>query len=294
MSGSRRRWLLLALALAPVAGLGAAPARAEESSPAPPSAAAWYPSGVGTLTAPTQPGGSLHVGAALGEETDRTYLRFDVAGIPDDAEIDGVTITIPLDPAAGTSAAESAVVLACAVPAGFEPSDTEPAEVDCDGAPEATVDATSLTVELPGAAITDTVDVALVPGGGDTWHLGFDGPDGDAPPTAVATFTAPPAATTTTSTRPAPSAPAARPSVNAPVALAPPLVTPPPAAVGRTVADQAAISSPAAVAAAPASIATDGGFRYAAVFALPLVLLVLVGLIGDGLTRPVRLREETA
>jgi hypothetical protein len=69
-----------------------------------------------------------------------------------------------------------------------------------------------------------------------------------------------------------------------------PDLLPPPAAVGATIADEAAASPPSVITAVTSGGST--GFRYAAVFALPLVLLIVIGVAGDGLTRPVRLREE--
>jgi len=71
MSGSRARWLLLAAALAPL--LLAPPAQAEETKP---SASATYSTSVGSVVGATRPAGSLHIGTAVGQETDRTYLRF--------------------------------------------------------------------------------------------------------------------------------------------------------------------------------------------------------------------------
>jgi len=285
VSGSRGRWLVLAVALAP---LLASPARAEETAPAAPVAAAWHPMGVGAVTAATYPEGTLHVGAALGTETDRTYLRFEMPSLPDDADAGDVMVSIAADAEAGTSSPETAVVLGCAVPGGFDPEAAEPAEVDCEGAPEATfADGTFiLTLEAPAG---DSIDVALVPGGGDTWHVGFaeDGVD------ARVSYDVPAASTTSTTRAQASPPPTyAAPGTGTPLAI-PPITLPPPAAVGGAI-DEAASAAPVVSPTVAAPTASGGGFRYAAVFALPLVLLVLVALIGDGLTRPVRLREETA
>jgi hypothetical protein len=266
MSGSRARWLVLAAVLAPL--VAALPARADETGP---SASATYASGLGTVVGATRPGGSLHVGATLGQETDRTYLRFD-APAP-------FTIVVELD-ADASSSPEIAEVLACAVPDGFDPDATEPAAVDCDGAPTATVADGALTVEVASDG-----DIALVPTGDATWHVAF------APDAPTATFEpAVPSTTSTTRASASPSPSFVAPS--GPLGVALPDLSPPPVPVGRAIADQAESVPPPVVAAAPVA-ASASGFRYGAVFALPLALLVVVGLAGDGLTRPVRLREET-
>ena len=87
VSGSRARWAVLAVLLAVVLGPAAG---ADETSPSSPTATAWHPSGVGELTAPTYAEGTLHVGAALGQETDRTYLRFELGSVPDDADVEAL------------------------------------------------------------------------------------------------------------------------------------------------------------------------------------------------------------
>ena len=285
MSGSRARWAVVAVLLALVLGPAAA---ADETSPSSPTAAAWHPTGVGQLTAPTYAEGTLHVGAALGQETDRTYLRFELGSVPDGADVEGVTVTVPVDPDAGTSAPETAVILGCAVPDGFDPEAAEPATAACEGAPEATFaagDAPTFTLALPAPADGAALDVALVPGGGDSWHVGFT------TATAVVAYDLPTTATPATTT---PARPPAQPSFlpptgREPVAL-PPMTVAPPAASGGAIADEAAASTPAAVTSVPTG--GSAGFRYAAVFALPLALLVVGAVLGDGLTRPVRLRED--
>jgi hypothetical protein len=181
------------------------------------------------------------------------------------------------------------VVLACKVPGGFDPEATAPAPVDCDGAPKAHVTADAISVEID--ATSPTVDVALVPGGGDTWHLGFESP------TAVATYdvvASPPQPTSMPTATPRRATFAtSSPLAGTPMAL-PPITVAPPAAVGRDIADaaRAAVTAPPVVGAT--AVPTGGGFRYAVVFALPLVLLVVIGALGHGLTRPVRLREDAA
>jgi hypothetical protein len=276
MSGPRARALLLG-AGALLLGL-AATAAAEESSPAAPAAAAWYPSGVGAVTAPTYAEGTLHVGALAGQETDRTYLRFEPA-LPEGASVDGVSVRVRVDPDAGTSSPETAAILGCAVPGGFEPESAEPADVDCDGAREAVFADGVFTVDLEASA--DGIDVALVPTGGETWHVGFT----DASAVVSYSVAAAVGTTTTAAPSPIPSAPS-RPAVGGPIAL-PPITVPAPSAAGQAIADQAALPAPVVAAAGE----DTSGFRYAGVFALPLALMLIVGVAGDGLTRPVRVRK---
>lgn len=285
VSGLRARWAVLAIVLAVLLGPAAG---ADETSPSPASAAAWHSTGAGALTAPTYAEGTLHVGVALGQETDRTYLRFELGSLPDDADVDDVTVTIEVDPEAGTSSPEAAVILGCALPDGFDPEATEPAPVDCDGAPEATFAAGSapaFTLTLSAPPDGAVLDVALVPGGGDSWHVGFT------TATAVVAYDLPatPSATTTTPARSAvqPSFPA--PTGREPIAL-PPMTVAPPVASGGAIADEAAATNPAAVTNVP--IGGGSGFRYSAIFALPLALLAVGALLGNGLTKPVRLRED--
>ena len=302
VSGSRAR---LALLVAVVAGSVAVPARAEDSAPVPPTAEAWYASGTGAILAPLRPAGTLHVGAAGGQETDRTYLAFDVSAAVGGDDADGVRLTVPIAVDDGTQAPDTASILACDVSGTVvDGAGDDPPEADCDGAPTATFvdgEAPAFTIELPPPA-DGLIQVALVPGGGDTWHVAFDSRTReDARPAAVvvssapATSPTPPAPTPTPTTTPAPPPPDPAPPAAAPVAedvpphLALPDLTPEPVSPGQVVADEAA-APPAAVTTIPAGGSSP--FRYPAVFALPLVLLVVLGLAGDGLTRPVRLRTE--
>ena len=287
MSGSRRRWwLALVLALVTVVP-GSAGADA-------PGAEAWFPSGIGTVTAAAYPEGTLHVGALAGTETDRTYLRFD--GVDDD--LTSAVLTIPLAADAGTTSTESAVVAACAVPGGFDGSPDTPPEVECEGAAVAVLagatDAPTLTVDVTSLVVGDSLSVALVPGDeGGTWHVGFDSTEreGGAPPELVVE-TAPPAAapSSPTTIRPTP----VEPQSPAPSIALPQVTVPTAASPGSAIAEQAAPAPPAAVVPTTPVASTGGGFDYPIVFALPLVLLVVIAVAGEGLTRPIRLREEAA
>ena len=299
VSGSRAR---LALLVAVVAGSLAAPARAEDSAPVQPAAEAWYASGTGTLLAPLRPSGTLHVGVAGGQETDRTYLRFDVSGAVDGDEVDGVRLTVPVAVDDGTQAPETAEILACRVSGTVaDRTGGDAPEANCDGAPTAVFvdgDEPAFTVDLPPP--TDgVIQVALVPGG-DTWHVAFDSRTReDARPAAVvvssrpATSPTPPTPAPTLTPTPTPPSPTPAPGepviLDSPPGLAVPDLTPAPVSAGQVVADEAA-APPAAITAVPTGGSSP--FRYPAVFALPIVLLVVLGVAGDGLTRPVRLRAE--
>jgi hypothetical protein len=294
VSGSRAR---LALLVAVVAGALAAPALADDSAPVPPAAEATYASGVGSVLTPLRPAGTLHVGSLAGTETDRSYLRFDLSGLTGGA--DGVRLTVPVDLDGGTRSPETATILVCDVSEAVRDGGGEdpPPEADCDGAPTATFvpgDAPAFTVDLPAPA-GDVVQVALVPGGDGTWHVAFGRRDraGGQPATVVVS--------TAEEASPAPVAPPAitvppaAPSVATPVTDGPPLrpalpdLSPDPVSSGQAVADEAA-APPTPV--ATVEIVGSPPFRYPAVFAFPLALLVVLGLAGDGLTRPVRVRAD--
>jgi hypothetical protein len=296
VSGSCARLALLAAVV--VAAL-AAPAHAEDSAPVPPAAEAWYASGVGTVVAPLRPAGTLHVGAAAGQETDRTYLRFEVAGAAGDGAVDGVRLTVPLAMEDGTQAPDGAVVLACGVPGTVaDGAGDDPPEADCEGAPAATFvdgDAPALTVDLPPPT-GGVVQVALVPGGGDTWHLAFDSREREGARPATVVVSSAPAVSPVAPAPPArpdplpPRPPAVAPiTLDTPPPLALPDLSPDPVTPGQVIADEAEASSPTAVITVPAGGSSP--FRYPAVFGLPLALLVVLAVAGDGLTRPVRLRE---
>ena len=274
------------------AGLLTGHAGADETTAASPAVEGWYPSGVGAVMAPTYPEGTLHVGAIAGQESDRTYLRFEL-GAPQDAQLTIATLTIPVAADAGTMSPEDADIRACAVPEGFTSGDDPAPEVDCDRSADAAFvagDTPVFTVDVSTLVVDGHVDLALVPAGGDAWHVGFDSTsrEGGSPATVVAAFT--PA-------DPSPAVPAptaggrssSRPTFAAP---APPVRPPVLAAPRAPVAVGGAIAGVAGQQVEPTSDTDGGGFRYPGVFALPLALLLVVAIAGDGLTRPVRLRGE--
>jgi hypothetical protein len=295
-----RRWALgvPALATAFIGGAGGA-VGAVEGSPITPAAEAWYPTGIGVVAAPLYPAGTLHVGAAAGQETDRTYLHFDLPAPSSAAEVEGVTLTVPVSADAGTRAPEAAEIAACRVSGQIEDGGSgEPPAAECDGAPAATFvagDEPSFTVDLTALAGHASVQFALVPSGGDQWHVGFDSRrrQGGRPATVTVSYTEPLSATTTTvspTTVPhplAPSPPTFEPPSGNPL-LDVPDVSPGPVAAGQVIAEEAEASSSVQTIVTP-----DSRFRYPAVFGVPLALIVIVAIAGDGLTRPVRLRGDT-
>ena len=299
VSGSRAR---LALLVAVVAGALAAPALADDSAPVAPTAEASYASGVGTVLTPLRPAGTLHVGALAGMETDRAYLAFDIAGVAGADEVDGVRLTVPVSPDDGTQSPETATILVCDVAdairdGGRDGGGDDGPEADCDGAPTARFVAgaePTFTVDLP-APTDDLLQVALVPGGEGTWHVAFDRRERDGGQPATVVVSSSEAAAPAPPAPPPVTVPPASPSFAPPIpdgpALQPALpdLTPAPVSPGQAVADEAT-APPTPVASVP--IVGSLPFRYPAVFALPLVLLVVLGLAGDGLTRPVRVRAD--
>lgn len=297
VSGSRARLPLLLVAV--VVGALAAPALAADSAPVPPAAEATYADGAGALLAPLRPAGTLHVGAVAGTETDRTYLRFDISAAAGGDEVDGVRLVVPVAGDDGSLAPETATILVCEVSgtipdgAGEDP----PPDADCDGAPTATFvagDEPAFTVDL-AAPVGDVVQIALLPGGEGTWHVAFDSSerDGGQPATVVVSSSdraspAPPTTPAITVPAPPPSPGAPTPQ-GAPVQPALPDLTPDPVSSGEAVADEAA-APPTPISAVP--VVGPLPFRYPVVFGLPLVLLLVMGLAGDGLTRPVRVRAD--
>jgi len=292
-----RRWALGVPALG-TAFIGGS-VGAVEGAPVTPAAEAWYPTGIGVVAAPLYPAETLHVGVAAGQETDRTYLRFDLPALPSGAELDAVTLTVPVSTDAGTSAAETAEIAACRVSGQVEDGATgEPPAAECDGAPAASFvagDDPSFTVEVTALAGRTSAQLALVPSGGEQWHVGFDSRQrqGGRPATVTVSYTEAPPTTTTTvtaTTVPEPVAPSP-PTLEPPSGGPPPDVRdflPGPVAAGQAIAEEAEAPSPVQT-----IVTTSGSFRYPAVFAVPLALIVLVAIAGDGLTRPVRVRGDT-
>jgi hypothetical protein len=138
------------------------------------------------------PPGFVHVGVAAGIEESRTYLAFDLAEVPFDAELTGGLITLPIttDPTAGVALADAAKVRACLVPSfvgdGAAGDLTGAPAVDCAVSSPAVfvaangVDPAALTVDLAPFLdewATGVAQVALLPQEGlaptENWHVAF-------------------------------------------------------------------------------------------------------------------------
>jgi hypothetical protein len=281
------------------------------------------PTGCADLTgAPSPyPPDTLHVGVNAGTEEARTYLQLDLAKLPAGTKPSGGTLLLPVASAEdGTRAPETAKLRACVVKGEVEEVDgsfATPPAVDCEGAsaeavfvPAAGTNPAAFTVDLaaltaawqaggqPGALALLPAETTAPP---ESWHVAFSDRtrtgDGVVPITAALAFVS---ASLDTSSQKAPT-------------VAPPPFEPAPAPAfesssadfgGDTSFAAPALSGeapllPAPVAqAAPAPVPApvqqvvpvaqsfvQGGFRYPAVFLLPLLLAVGAGWLGRALTR---------
>lgn len=294
----RRRLLLLAV----LVGLAVTPgtaARAETSTVGP-EAEAWYAASptcttpIGCVPTPplsNYPVGTMHVGVRLGLEEARTYIRLALGAVPSDATLTGGTLTIPVGGAeTGTTSPETAAVVACMTFAPFasvEASTAPPPPVDCTTSSPARFTAgtpATLTVDLAPfttrwAAGEPNDGIALVPAPETappaTWHIAFQRG------TASATIEYDALAT-----------PDQAPFVDEPsfvdegfFGVEPLGGLSPAAPPGPAAAIVEEAQTPTQV--APVVSVLGGGFAYPAVFAVPLLLLVLGGYLGWALTRPV-------
>ena len=282
---------------------------------------AWYNVSPQTLLRglpPVQPypPGTLHVGVAAGNEESRTYLTLDLSAVPDGTPLDGGVLVLPLAPDGGTRNPEAARLEACLAPdpgPSVHGSLDPPPAVDCATSSAALRDAdgAGFTVDLGpfGDRLRDG-GLALVAAAegrapGETWHLAFhprDSDDQDAIP-ITARFSAAPSAEVPGEGSPNASV-AAPPSAGADagpgetiVGLLPGLGPVGPGLVPSTAIAATQVDAPPAeprpapgVAPrpiTPAATVTSGGFRYGAVFGLPLALLAFVAYFGAALTRDV-------
>lgn len=307
---ARLRLLLVVVGIALASWPGAASA---DTSTARPSTEAWYrkcplPAGCETVPlTPEYPAGTLHVGVSSGSETDRTYVEFDLSDIPSDASLEGGTLVVPLAGSAdGTSAPESAELQACLVTVAVEEANgsyASPPETDCSVSTLARVADNTVRLDLGPLARRWTAGsraaLALVPSprsidNGASWHLAISSAKrgSGTPMSASVAYEVPAAA-------PAPDPdvrPAAGPSLltadGATTDATLPLAADPPA--GLPEADAPEVALPPRTGGSGASpipsVATTTGFAYPAVWLLPLALLIVGGLLGRSLTRPIVVR----
>lgn len=247
------------------------------------------------------PARTLHVGMSAGQETARAYLAFPLFSL--EGTLTSAKLSVPLDlaPSSGSVAPETAKAVVCATIGTVVDVDgaiTEPPVTDCGiGAPLTYVatpqphleaDLTSIAGDLASAT-----GLALLPDASkaqqtDNWRLVFSARNrADAGKTAPATL----AVTLETADPPSdggaglPEPPSPDPGFGA---VAPPVGTgfapsPPTAPPAPAVSVPTARPLPPAPTAAPRLVTV--GYRYPAVWLLPLVFLVLVPAIGRALTK---------
>lgn len=262
------------------------------------------------------PAGTLHVGVAGGPEEARTYLQLDLGALPSGTKPNGGTLLLPVAPATdGSRTPEAAALRACAVSGPVEEADgsfAAPPEVDCErvSVPAEFVPATG---ENPAAFTVDLADLATAwqdstPGAlvllpsADTappanWHVAFSRKDrtgeGVSPITAAIAFVG---AAVDTGTAPAPvvepppfAAPPAfesTPSFDSGASFASPPLTVEAPLLPRPAAQTAPAPATAPVQqVVPVASVVSTGFRYPAVFLLPLLVAIALGWLGRALTR---------
>jgi hypothetical protein len=287
-----------------------------------PTAEAWYRSSpVCALPTGCPPGASpyapetLHIGVDLGAEQDRTLLQLDLTGLPAGTKPAGGQLRLPIADGAqdGSRAPEVARIRTC--PVHDEVEDVDGAY---DAAPEP--DCASASVDAVYVAATDqvpaafTVDLgalaavwqesvspgalALLPADGleptESWHVALSRRDreGQDVATISAAISFASLAVDTAQEPPPPVQAPVDPGFAAPTALSfdsPPLTAPGPTLDAPVTAPQEPAAAPAPQAApaqvVPVAAFVDGGFRYPAVFLLPLVFAAALGWLGRALTR---------
>lgn len=306
--GWRRAGLVLsgavpALALLPLAAAHAALVDEDRTATAMvgDAAEAWYapvpvdlcttPLGCPPAEAPSSPypPDTLHVGVAGGQESARTYLLPDLAGLPYGATVTGGTMTLPVAAATGdgTQSPEAAHMVACLSTApvtdGAEGSTAAPPKVDCHTSSPLSYDADKgvFTLELtPLLAATAGVlpfGIALVPDPDkttvtDAWHVTFNGrarPKTDHI-SSLLTFQRPVAQPVPTGDPGSGSVVDQPPPVQPPAQPVPGIGLPNPAE-GPVDDSPPQVAPPAAAPAQPVAFSRE--FQYPMTFLLPLVLL---------------------
>jgi hypothetical protein len=283
------------------------------------------PTGCADLTGTPSPypPDTLHVGVNAGTEEARTYLQLDLATLPAGTKPSGGTLLLPVAGSDdGSRAPETAKLQACAVKGEVEDVDgsfATPPEIDCESAsapatfvpaegenPAAfTVDLATLTAVWessgqPGAIALLPAEEVAPP---ESWHVAFSdrtrtGED-VVPITAALAFVS---ASLDTDSEPAPVVapppfePAPPQSFDSSSSggidfdagtsfAAPPLSAEAPLPAPVAQAAPAPQSAPAQQQVVPVASFVSSGFRYPAVFLLPLLLAVAAGWLGRALTR---------
>jgi hypothetical protein len=236
------------------------------------------------------PEGTLHVGVALGIELSRTYLRPALYSLPAGAVLTGGVMTVPLidDLKAGTINASGADMKACLVTApvtdGVQGALEDPPLSNCNVSSRAIVTAKgdAFTVNLAPfiaawRAGKTNFGIVLLP---DTsklsvWQVALAGRGsaGGARVTYSLTYTEPVADVGTP--------PSAPPAVSSP----PPAVAEPPPVIPPAVTTTAPPVQPPLVARPQAAAQPFVGFKYPAVFLVPLAFLFGLFFLGRTFTR---------
>lgn len=289
-----------------------------------PSAEAWYrstplcalPTGCVDATGAPSPyaDDTLHVAVNGGQEEARTYLQLDLSALPAGTKPSGGTLLLPVASGAGTRAAGSATMQACAVKVDVQDADgsfAQPPAVDCEGAstpatyvPAEGENPAAFTVALAAFASAWTGSaapgaVALLPSADTappaTWHVAFSGREREGEDVVpIRANVAYVSAAVDTDAEPVPfvppfvfePAPAFEP---APIFDTGSSFAAPPLTVDTPIAPQPEPQQ-APVAAAEQQVVQvasviDTSFRYPAVFLLPLLFGVAVAWLGRALTR---------
>ena len=259
---------------------------------------------------------TLHVGVVAGAEEARTYLQLNLSALPPGTSATGGTLLLPVagSTADGSRTPEAATMQACAVKEPIKDADgsfATPPVADCNSAsvpatfvPAQGEDPAAFTVDLGRlvTAWTSTTPgaVALLPAA-DTappasWHVAFSDRtrtgDGVVPISATLAYASSTSALPLDP--PEVDAPAFEP---APQPVSQPVVDDSPAfdsgsfAAPPVSADAPVVSAPpaqpvvAGEQVVPAALTVPGGFKYPAVFLIPLVIAAAAAWLGRALTQ---------
>lgn len=259
---------------------------------------------------------TLQVATQGGFDSAHAFISLDLSAVPADAAVIGGRLVVPVlsDPSAGTVAADLAGVIACAVTdpiddaRGGQPADA-PAH-SCASATAGVLDATgdpvTLTFDLrPLLASLTHGGIAILPSTSArteraAWRLAIParGHASDATITASVVYAdpatlGPPPAADADDSLVATTAPPGQPNATSVPPQPPSFAAPVAPDVGEPAPQVAAGAlGPMITAAAPtATLAAAGGYAYAAIWLLPVVLLALATMLARALTAPVVLPE---
>lgn len=236
------------------------------------------------------PDGTLHVGQALGIELSRTYLRPALYSLPADATLTAGVMTVPLisDVKAGTINAGGASMTACLVTQpvtdGVQGALEDPPLANCQVSSKvvATPKGDAFTVDLapfiaawktrPNDGVVLLPDTSVV----GIWQVAFPGRGAtDHRRVSYALTYTEPAGVVGTAVSAAPTAPPAPPP---PVVRAPPVIPP-------AVTTTAPPVQPPILAQPQAATQPFAGFKYSAIFLVPLAFLFGLLFLGRTFTR---------